>query len=347
MKKKIFYIVLTMIVSSAVVVFLFLTSEHILKRENPFVRRFMPHHIDKAKYLDLGVNSYYIAGLTNDTIYLGNYTAPLLITAVPTNLGMKVEHQIRLDETKRSFRSLTIRVQGQDFFVTDGTVPIIYQGSTANWIATKYMQEKVYFSLVQPMENNAFLFRSQRAATGEHVLGRLVIKDSTSFELYGDALQKQIDEVFDTDGQLVTDAKTNQGVYTYYYRNQYLVYQPQTNQFTKGKTIDTTTLAKIQITELADGTRKMGAPPQKVNSKTYAYNGLLYVKSELLGKNEPKSMWKQASIIDVYDYNNSEYKYSFYTYDHQKDKMKEFALNDTYFFGLVGNSLVRYQIMKQ
>ena len=347
MKKKIFYIVLTMIVSSAVVVFLFLTSEHILKRENPFVRRFMPHHIDKAEYLDLEVNSYYIAGLTNDTIYLGNYTAPLLITAVPTNMGTKVEHQIKLDETQRSFRSLTIKVQGQEFFVTDGTIPIIYKGSTNDWKAKRFMEEKIYFSLLQSMTDDSFLFRSQRASTGEHVLGRLQIKDSTTFELYDEALQKQIDGVFDTDGQLVTDAKTNQGVYTYYYRNQYLVYQPQTNQFTKGKTIDTTTLAKIQVTELADGTRKMGAPPQKVNSKTYAYNGLLYVKSELLGKNEPKSMWKQASIIDVYDYNNSEYKYSFYAYDHQKDKIKEFALNDIYFFGLVGNSLVRYQIMKQ
>ena len=347
MKKKIFYIVLTMIVSSAVVVVLFLTSEHIMKRENPFVRRFMPHHIDKAEYLDLEVNSYYIAGLTNDTIYLGNYTAPLLITAVPTNMGTKVEHQIKLDETQRSFRSLTIKVQGQEFFVSDGTIPIIYKGSTVDWITAKYMQEKIYFSLLQPIESNSFLFRSQRAANGEHVMGRLVIKDSTSFELYGDALQKQIDGVFDTDGQLVTDAKTNQGVYTYYYRNQYLVYQPQTNQFMQGKTIDTTTLAKIQITELVDGSRKMGAPPHKVNAKTYAYNGLLYVKSELLGKNEPKSMWYQASIIDVYNYNKNEYQYSFYAYDHQKDKIKEFALNDTYFFGLVENSLVRYQIMKQ
>ena len=342
MKKKIFYIVLTMVVSSAVVIGLFVSSEHIMKRENPFVRRFMPHHIDKAKYLDLEVNSYYIAGLTNDTVYLGNYTAPLLVTAVPTNLSTKVEHQIKLDETQRSFRSLTVRVQGQEFFVSDGTIPIIYKGSTANWIANKYMQEKVYFSLVQPMENNAFLFRSQRAANGEHVLGRLQVSDSTSFEIYDEALQKQIDGVFDTDGQLVTDAKANQGIYTYYYRNQYLVYQPQANQFTQGKTIDTTSLAKIEVTTLANGERKMGAPPQKVNSKTYAYNGLLYVKSELMGKNEPKSMWKQASIIDVYDYNKNEYKYSFYAYDHQGDKIKEYAVNDNYFFGLVGNSLVRY-----
>lgn len=346
MKKKIFYIVLTMIVSSAVVVALFLTSEHIMKRENPFVRRFMPHHIDKAEYMDLEVNSYYIAGLTNDTVYLGNYTAPLLITAVPTNMDTKVEHQIKLDETQRSFRSLTIKVQGQEFFVTDGTIPIIYKGSTNDWKAKRFMEEIIYFSLLQPMTDDSFLFRSQRASTGEHALGRLQIKDSTNFELYDDVLQKQIDGVFDTDGQLVTDVKTKQGIYTYYYRNQYLVYQLETNQFTQGKTIDTTTVAKIQVTELADGTRKMGAPPQKVNAKTYAYNELLYIKSELLGKNEPKSIWKQASIIDVYDYNKNEYQYSFYAYDYQKDKIKEFALNDTYFFGLVGNSLVRYQIMK-
>ena len=342
MKRKIFYIVLTIVVSSAVVVGLFVSSEHIMKRENPFVRRFMPHHIDKAEYLDLEVNSYYIAGLTNDTIYLGNYTAPLLITAVPTDLGAKVEHQIKLDETQRSFRSLSVSVQENEFFVSDGTIPIIYKGNTNNWIATKYMQEKVYFSLLQPMENNAFLFRSQRAGSGEHVLGRLDVNDSTSFELYDDALQKQIDGVFDTDGQLVTDAKTKQGVYTYYYRNQYLVYQQQGNRFVTGKTIDTTTLAKIEVTTLANGERKMGAPPQKVNSKTYAYNGLLYIKSELMGKNEPRSMWAQASVIDVYDYNRKEYQYSFYAYDHQSDKIKEYALNDRYFFGLVGNSLVRW-----
>jgi len=347
MKKKVFNIVLTMLISSLVVIGLFLSSEHIMKKENPFVRRFLPHHIDKAEYMDLDVNSYYIAGLTNDTIYLGNYTAPLLVTAIPMDLSTKVEHTIKLDETKRSFRSLIVRIQDDQFFVSDGTVPIIYKGTTTDWNAKRFMESKIYFSLLQPISDQHFLFRSQRASTGEHVLGKLAVSDTTTFELYDDALQKQIDGVFDTDGQLVTDVKTQQGIYTYYYRNQYLVYHRQNNLFTQGKTIDTTTLAKIQVTELADGSRKMDAPPQKVNAKTYAYNGLLYIKSELLGKNEPKSMWNQASIIDVYDYNNNEYLYSFYVYDHQKEKIKEFVLNDTYFFGLVGNSLVRYQIMKQ
>nr|WP_177205803.1 hypothetical protein [Paenimyroides ummariense] len=336
----------TIIISSAIVVLLFITSEHIMKRENPFVRRFLPHHIDKAEYLDLKVNSYYIAGLTNDTIYLGNYTAPLLVTAIPSDMGTKVEHKIKLDEKKRSFRSLTVRVQGQEFFVSDGTIPVIYKGTTSKWTATKYMEEKVYFSVLQPLQNNVFIFRSQSAENGEHVLGILNVNDSTTFKLFDNALQKQIDGVFDTDGQLVTDAKTDQGVYTYYYRNEYLTYHPDYKEFKVGKTIDTTTIAKIEVTTLASGERKMGAPPQKVNSKTYTYNGLLYVKSELMGKNEAKNIWKQAIIIDVYDYNKNEYIYSFYAYDHKIDKIKEFAVNDNYFFGLVGNSLVRYIIDK-
>ena len=307
-----------------------------------FVRRFLPHHIDKAEYLDLEVNSYYIAGLTKDTLYLGNYTAPLLVTAISMDLKTKVEHQIKLDETKRSFRSLTVHIQNDTFYVNDGTTPIIYKGNTNNWYAHKFMTETIYFSLLQPITENTFLFRSQRASTGEHVLGKLTVNDSTAFELYDNALQKQIDGVFDTDGQLVVDAKTNEGIYTYYYLNQYLVYQPQTNQFTKGKTIDTTILAKIEVTQLADGTKKMGAPPQKVNAKTYAYNGKLYIKSELLGKNERREMWNQASTIDVYNYIEKEYEYSFYIYNYNQEKIREFALNKTYVFGLFDKSLVRY-----
>src|SRR5690606_23761035 len=94
-KRTILLITGTLIISTSVIVLLFISSEHIMKRENPFVRRFLPHHIDKAEYMDLEVNSYYIAGLSNDTIYLGNYTAPLLVTAVATDLSAKVEHQIK------------------------------------------------------------------------------------------------------------------------------------------------------------------------------------------------------------------------------------------------------------
>src|SRR5690606_17788350 len=160
MKKKIFYIVLTMVISGAVVVGLFLSSEHIMKKENPFVRRFMPHHIDKAEYMDLEVNSYYIAGLTKDTVYLGNYTAPLLVIAVSMDLKTKVEHQIKLDETQRSFKRLVVNTTEDMFYVSDGTESIIYKGKMTDWFATRLMEKQVYFSLLQSLDTLSFLFRS-------------------------------------------------------------------------------------------------------------------------------------------------------------------------------------------
>lgn len=345
MKNKLFYTAGTLVLSTLVVVGLFFSSEHIMKKENPFVRRFIPHYIDQPISLDLEVNSYYIAGVTKDSIYLGNYTAPLLVTALPNDLSSKVEHTIRLNETQRRFRSLLVNVQDQEFYVSDGSIPIIYKGVTTDWKANAFMTDSIYFSLLQPLTSDTFLFRSQKASNGEHVLGKLTLENNKwSYELYDAVLQKQIDGVFDTDGQLVYDAITNQGIYTYYYRNQYPIYHPQTNQFSFGKTIDTTTIAQIKITQLQNGERKMSAPPQKVNAQSYAYNGRLYVQSELLGKNEPKSMWNQASIIDVYDYNKNEYNHSFYAYHEQGKTIRDFVLNDSYFFGLVGNSLVRYEL---
>src|SRR5690606_42055040 len=110
MKKRILYIILTLVVSTFLVIGLFLSSEHIMKKENPFIRRFIPHHIHDVKYIDLEVNSYYIAGVTKDSIYLGNYTAPLLITAVPLVFSKKFENILRLDESQRTLLNITNHV---------------------------------------------------------------------------------------------------------------------------------------------------------------------------------------------------------------------------------------------
>lgn len=74
------------IMAAGAVASLFLSSEHIIKEENNFIRRFAQHPVTEEKAYDLGVNSYYFAGIAGGKIYLGNYTAPLLLTAIDTAL---------------------------------------------------------------------------------------------------------------------------------------------------------------------------------------------------------------------------------------------------------------------
>src|SRR5690606_18655277 len=65
-------------ITVAIVILLFLSSEHIIKKENNFTRRFAQHPITKDTSFNLGANSYYFAGFANNKIYLGNYTSPFL-----------------------------------------------------------------------------------------------------------------------------------------------------------------------------------------------------------------------------------------------------------------------------
>lgn len=333
---------LTVLISVATVIYLYQSSEYLMRKENPFTRRFLPHPISQPKYYDLKVNSYYIAGLSKDTLYLGNYTAPLLVTAIPMDMSTTVEHFIKLDDADFNFSNLRLKVYRNTFYLSDGTIPIIYKGSIENWNGNKFMQGNVYFTALQPISNNKFIFRSQKATNQELVLGKLTVGDSLTYELLDHALEKQIDGIFDTDGQLIIDSKNNQSIYTYYYRNQYIVYDPSTHLISKGNTIDTVSTAQIQVTSLKNGEKKLSAPPQRVNSQTYSYDSLLYIHSSIIGKNERREMWNQSSTIDVYNYIEKEYEYSFYIYNYNQEKIREFALNKTYVFGLFDKSLVRY-----
>ena len=64
------------LMAAGVVAGLFLSSEHIIKKENNFIRRFGQHPVRDEKTYDLGVNSYYFAGMADGQIYLGNVTTP-------------------------------------------------------------------------------------------------------------------------------------------------------------------------------------------------------------------------------------------------------------------------------
>ena len=71
-------------ISSAVMVALFLSSEYIIKKENNFTRRFLPHPISNETAISLKAASFYFAGNHGDTLFLGNREASLLIATILT-----------------------------------------------------------------------------------------------------------------------------------------------------------------------------------------------------------------------------------------------------------------------
>lgn len=321
---------------------LFLMSEDIIQHRNNFVRR-LPDQFSKEHDIDLGFNSYYFAGAVNGKVYLGNVTAPLLLTETDTMLKSKKEKVITLSSINFPFRSLNIQVYSQYFFASDGTVPVIFRGKTGQWKATQIPGIKYAFSNPVFTDSISTAFRTHKKNL-ESVLATATFT-SNRVKRNPALLQKQIDGRFDTDGVLNYDPYTNQLVYIYYYRNQYIVADSKFNLVHRGNTIDTTNKAKIKVAFIKDrNEKKFSAPPMTVNKNAYVYKGLLFVNAALMGKYESEKMWKQASIIDVYDYKNRSYVVSFYVYNIDGERLTDFAIQGNNFYGIVGSHLVSYKM---
>ncbi|MFV0227484.1 tellurium resistance protein TerC [Empedobacter falsenii] len=331
------------IVSIGSVIILFLTSEHIIKQENNFTRRYLQHPIIEEKAIDLGANSYYFAGFENNTLYLGNHTSPLIITSIDRDLTKIDMQAIKLDQLDFNFRSISLKVFQDEFYIYDGSVPVIFKGRLPNYHAKLISLGTAYFSQLIPLGNNHFAMRTHSNKLNYQVLG-LIHLDTDEVKLKNNILEKQIDGVFDIDGQLNHDPINKKIIYNYYYRNQFIVMNENLEIQHRLSTIDTIQKVHIKLTTLKDGTKKMSAPPLLVNKNMNTYQNILFNESNLMGKYESQQLWKQASVIDMYQTDRNHYIGIFYVHHRQNKKISNFLVTDTHFYALIGNELVGYRM---
>src|SRR5690606_21122905 len=135
--------------------------------------------------------------------------------------------------------------------------------------------------------------------------------------------------------------------YVYFYRNQFMTMDPGLGNLNRQRTIDTVQRARIQVAqENRAGRVQMQAPPLTINKAANMAGDLMMVQSDRLGRNESKGMLGQASIIDVYNYNNRTYAFSFYLYHIKKERAREFAIHGDRLVALIGTSLSVYNTVE-
>lgn len=345
-KRKRFYLgsITTTIISCILVILLFLSSEHIIKKENPFIRRYLPHGVFEDKVLNLGYDSFYFAGYHNQTVYLGNHTAALRIGIVDSTMSALEDFNLTIDNENLPFRSIQLKVLYPYFYLADGYIPIIFKGKIGEWQAKTMDLGPVYFSSFQPLDSMSVFFRGQSSSTKENVLGKISLDKENKIILNTALLEKQIDGVFDTDGTLRYSKEQKKLVYTYFYRNQYIVSDTDLNLLYRGSTIDTTSIAQLEVTKLKNGEHKISAPATVMNKNVVLHRNLLFNISNSIGKTESKNMWKQAAIIDVYDYEEQVYLGSFYIHNRNDNRLTDMLVTDHYLYGLFDKELVRFQL---
>lgn len=322
---------------------LFLFSEDIMQKENPFIRRFPQASAAKVGSIDLRNPSYYVAGTDKNKIYLANRLAPLQILKIDSNLKNKKKYTIKLDRENFKFQAVEVRVTAPYFYVIDGTVPVIYRGLISDWKAKVISENRFYFSDIVFINEKQAVFRTQNPRTVENIVGVSNSYERKDVKYNPQVLQKQLDGIFDTDGTLQYSTTLHKLIYTYYYRNQYIITNESLVVEHRGNTIDTTTKAKLKVVKIKQsGDTKLGAPPYMVNSRTTVWGNLLFVNSLLRGKYEGSKVWKYATVVDVYDISKQTYVLSFYVYDEEGFRMQNFLASDSALYIISGHYLLKY-----
>lgn len=342
-KKTILTLVSVITISSSLIIALFIISESTIQKENPFIRRFTPNIISRLQAVELNNYGFYFAGQSKNKVYLGNTFSPLTVLEIDNRSNQKKQFTITLDNDKFKFRSVKIKVLDTVFFLYDGHVPVIFRGLVSDWKAKTWITDKSYFTLLQPVEYNKCIFLGQQLSNGESILGTIEQGDRLKITKAAKILQKQIDGVFDTDGMMTYSQQMKTFIYTYFYRNEFIVTDNNLNLIYRGKTIDTTSQAKLKVvTIIKSGDTKLAAPPYSVNIKSTIQNNLLFIQSGLRGRFENNKIWKVASIVDVYDFNQKTYVGSCYIYHENDEKMTDFIANDSGIYAIIGHKVIRY-----
>lgn len=330
-------------ISTVVVMYIF--SENIIHYHNRLTRRFPQTPIEKVNTADLKLNSFYIAGSDSSHIFLGNNTAPLLITILDTHLVKTEQKMIELNRKDLPFHGIRVSVRPPYFFAADGTVPCVFRGRIEKWKAELAYKGGEYFTTILAVDSVSAAVVTNNSRTGENVLGIITVGEKKATILNPLILQKQFDGVFDTDGHLLYSNGLDKILYLYYYRNQFTIADRDLKITGRGNTIDTISTAKLSIAkDEKHQQRKLSSPPLYVNKSSAVYKNLLFVNSAIPGRYEDERIWKDASIIDLYNLTDKSYLLSFCIYNINGKKMKSFIVQDDNLFALIGTQIIRFKI---
>lgn len=242
-----------------------------------------------------------------------------------------------------SFSTAQVRVQDKKFYLYNGTVPYVFEGNVLDWKGAASTADLKRFTLAEPMDREIAL--RTFSESGEHVLGVQQLSSGSNPQYDASLLKKQVDGIFDTDGMLLSNKE--KFVYLFYYRNEFIVSDASLKNAQYGKTIDTVSRAQVRVAETKQGLRQIGQAALLVNRRAALEGNYLFVNSQLPGKEDFGKLWKQASIIDVYDIRDGSYRFSFPLYDVEGNKLDSFRTYGSQLFLISEKWIVRYDLEKR
>jgi len=335
---------LVILISSGAVILLYLRSEYIIKEDNNFTRRYIPHSVELQKVLNLDYSSLYFIGHDSDYIILGNKATPLNITVVKKDLSTYSIFKIPLDFKSHQFKNIKVTWKSPFYYIFDGTVPIVYKGRLFSKDSLQVVNYRtMYFDQLNILSDSSLIFRSQSSLNSNFVIGYY---KHQNIDLAYDILGTKNKGYIENDGILISSNDRKTSVYLYYYKNQFVSISNNntgntTNVF---KLISFNKSKKTEFLQLPDGTRKIKNPNDLTVKNGYIYKDILFVVTNAKGQYETSRQWKLSSTIDLYRINHQYYVGSLLIPNRNRERVRESMVTDNYLYTLIGNEIVKYRI---
>lgn len=347
--KRLSVLVTLCVVGIGSVTALFVVSEDFMQTKNPFIRRLPPGIVGYSGEENLKFNTYYFAGHTKEKLYLGNYSAPLHVIELDLNSSANTTtYAIDVAGNYVKMKSPRLRVVDSLFFLYDGSTPTVLSGNKLDWRVTSIESEVPYFSFAEPINSSQFIFRANSIDSGQNIIGIFSLGSPESVEIFKELIKVppgDSDPIFTTDGSLALSLSSSRISYVNRYHNEFMVATTDGHLQLRGRTIDTVSVPKVKIVEMAeDNQRMIGAPPLIVNRRATASENLLFVESALRGKYDDFGAWQRSSAIDVYSLADGRYYFSFYLNGYEKSKLRDFCVVGSKLVVLIEERLVIYNI---
>jgi hypothetical protein len=343
-KNRIRILVLLTFLSIAVIVLLYLQAEGAKAKSNGFTRNFPQATVKQLNEWPLSGNAWRIAGTTDSTIYLNSIRYLNVLTRFTLHQQDTQVIRVQIDSAQvADFSNASLYIKDSSFYLVDGNVRRIYRGKTGEWYAKYVRTDKIPFLSATPLPSGSFLYYMLTQDSG-FFLARKSVGTDTLYNAY-QLLEKQQDEYFSKDGQFLYDHYSSRAVYTYSYRNEFVVSDTNLHLLYRGHTIDTITHAKITLSAPDEnGIIKMASPPLVVNSKCSVSHGYLFVNTALRADNQSKQQFADSLTIDVYDLADGKYRSSFLIPNEKKVRFMEFKMEGNKLIALFDQTLKAFTI---
>lgn len=346
MRKTLTNLVACSVVGILLVLGLFLTTNTIVRAPNSFLRTYKKFTVQKLPVIDIGYSSFYLAGITQDKIYLGNITAPFNVLVSNHSLTdtQHIKLHIRHKDEAMVHASTTVKIKTPYFYLADGYQPTVYRGKIGEWLADTIGYDcTAYFSQLAPISNNSFAIRTTEHKKLNNVLGK-VQANKPRIQLNKTLLQKQMDGIFSTDGTLQYNSDLNWLVYTYRYRNQFIVSDTNLNLLYRGHTLDTISIAQIRLGVINSENSTTLIDKNVTNWKTCTAGQYLFIASNLQAKNDAKELLDNNTIVDVYNLKNDSYQFSFLIRNYMGKKARDFMIYNNVMVALFDHYMIKYSL---